>query len=90
MKEELNLEAMEQITGGVQRTVDTGIEGVNAALRAEPRKSSKQIGSIVNGTKVDTVSDVPVYDAESGRNFVQVRVNGMTGWIAASIVGLKR
>ena len=30
---ELNLNEMEQVSGGVWRTVNTGVEGLNAALR---------------------------------------------------------
>lgn len=90
MKQELNLETMEQVSGGVKHTVNTGIPDLNAAVRAEPRKSSRQIGSLANGTQVNTVSDQLVFDPESGRNFVQVRFNGKTGWIASSILGLKR
>lgn len=87
---ELDLEAMAKVTGGVGRTVNTGVAGLNAALRAEPRKSSKQIGSIPNGTRIDTVTDQLVYDPEAGRNFVQVNYNGKIGWVASSIVGLPR
>ena len=90
MKQELDLEAMEKVTGGVVHTVNTGIAGLVAAILAQPQKSSRQIGSISNGAQVDTVSDALVYDPESGRNFVQVRFNGKTGWIASSILGLKR
>jgi len=90
MNKDLDLNDLEKVTGGVERTVNTGIEGLGAALRAEPRKSSRQIGTVFNGTLVDTVSDTLVYDPESERNFVQVRVNGKTGWIASSIVGMKR
>ena len=89
MSQELNLNEMEQASGGMVRTVNTGLNGVNAALRAEPRKASRQIGSIPNGIRVDTLSGL-VYDPASGRNFVQVNANGKVGWIAASIVGLKR
>ena len=32
---ELNANEMENVSGGVWRTVDTGIEGLNAALRSE-------------------------------------------------------
>lgn len=87
---ELGLDEMDKVAGGVWRTVNTGISGLDAALREEPRKSSRQIGHISNGTQVDTVSDQLVYDSESGRNFVQVRVDGRIGWIAASIIGMKR
>ena len=87
---ELDLESMAKVTGGVGRTVNTGVAGLNAALRMEPRKSSKQIGSIPNGTQIDTVSDQLVYDPEAGRNFVQVKYNGKIGWVASSLVGLPR
>jgi uncharacterized protein YraI len=87
---ELNLNQMEQVTGGVWRTVNTGVSGLNAALRIGPGKNTKQIASLPNGTQVDTVTDQVVYDSVSGRNFVEVDVNGMRGWVAASIVGLPR
>ena len=88
---ELNLNEMEQVNGGVWRTVNTGVDGLNAALRDGPsKKGTKQIASLPNGTQVDTVTDQVVYDPASGRNYVQVTVNGKTGWIAASIVGLPR
>ena len=89
-KRELNMDELEQVTGGVWRTVDTGVAGLDAALRAEPRKSSKQINHLANGTQVDTFMDTIVYDPESQRNFVQVTIDGKTGWIAASILGLPR
>ena len=87
---ELNLNQMEQVKGGVWRTVNTGVSGLNAALRNGPSKKSKQIASLSNGTQVDTVTDELVRDPVSGRNFVEVAVNGKQGWIAASIVGLPR
>ena len=41
---ELNLNEMEQVSGGVWRTVNTGVEGLNAALRNGPsKKGTKQI-----------------------------------------------
>ena len=55
MKKELDLNAMEQVNGGVLHTVDTGIDGVDAVIRSNPSKSSRQIGNIPNGTQVDTV-----------------------------------
>ena len=87
---ELNLNQMRQVTGGVWRMVNTGVSGLNAALRNGPGKKAKQIASLPNGTQVDTVTDQVVYDSVSGRNFVEVDVNGIRGWIAASIVGLPR
>lgn len=86
----LKPDEMENISGGVWRTVDTGVSGLNAALRNGPSKGSKQIASLPNKTQVDTVTDQVVYDPVSGRNYVKVTVNGQTGWIAASIIGLPR
>ena len=85
--QEMNLDELKQVTGGV--TTNTGIPGVNAALRQEPRKLSTQIGSIPNGSDV-TILSGSVHDSESGRNFVQVNYRGKIGWIAASFVGLPR
>ena len=92
---ELNLESMEQVTGGVQRIINTGKEGLNAAIRADSCKDSKQVASLANGTVINTISDRTVYDPVSGRNFVMITYtdkNGKqaTGWVAASIVGLPR
>ena len=87
---ELNMNEMAKVNGGANHTVNTGVSGLNAALRAEPKKSSKQIGSIPNGTHVDTVTDQLVYDPVAGRHFVQVNWNGKTGWVASSILGLPR
>ena len=94
-REELNLEAMEQVTGGVRRVVDTRIDGVSAAVRSGASKDSQWIAALPSGTAVDTVTDELVYDSGSGRNYVQINFtdkNGRsaTGWIAASIVGLPR
>ena len=89
-KKELNMNEMEQVTGGNWHTVNTGVTGLDAALREKPSKTSRQIGHIPNGIDVDTVSDRLEYDPVSKRNYVQVNYNGKIGWVAASILGLKR
>ena len=94
-KNELSLDMMEKVTGGVLRTINTGIDGLNAAIRAGAGKSYKQIASLPNGTTVDTISDTLYYDPVSDRNFVEITFtdkNGKesTGWVAASIVGMTR
>ena len=94
-KMEIGLGEMEQVTGGTQRVVNTGIDDIKAAIRLGPSKGSKQIASLASGTIVDTVSDELVYDSVAGRNFVEIVFtdrNGVQqkGWIAASIVGMKR
>lgn len=80
----------QKVPVGAQRKVNTGVDGLDAALRAEPRKASKQIGHLPNGTVVTTVSDTLAFDPEAGRHFVQISASGKTGWIAASIVGFPR
>ena len=94
-KQELSIEAMEQVVGGVNRTINTGVEGLNAAIRSGAGTSYKQIASLPNGTVIDTVTDQLIYDPISNRNFVEIHYvdkNGKsgTGYVAASIVGLPR
>ena len=92
---ELELDQMDQVSGGVQRVVNTGTTD-KAAIRSDPWKGKQnQIDALVNGTVVDTITDELVYDAGSGRNYVKINFinkNGQpaTGWIAASIIGLPR
>ena len=87
---ELTPEQMKAVSGGTQKSVNTGVAGLNAALRAEPKKASSQIGSIPNGTYVDVNEATLTYDSGSRRNFVYVTFNGRGGWIAASFVGRPR
>lgn len=89
-RNELSPEEMERVSGGDQHTLNTGISGLNGALRDKPRKNSRQIGSIQNGSIVEVYSETLTYDSESRRNFVMVKYNEKTGWVAASFVGLPR
>ena len=91
---ELSMEQMDQVSGGVYRTVNTGVADLKAAVRKGPSKKSGQIASLANGTVVDTIGD-PVYDEVSGRHFVEVTFTDKkgvqrTGWIDSSILGMKR
>lgn len=91
MKRELTQNEMANATGGVRRTVNTGVSGLDAALRSDPSKSSSQIGHLANGSVVNTVTDQLVYDPVSERYFVEVKTpDGRTGWIASSILGMRR
>ena len=94
-KRELSLDEMEQVSGGVYRKVNTGKAGLNAAVRSGPSKCDRQIASLVNGTNVDTVTDELVYDPVAGRHFVEITYMDKagvqrTGWIASSILGMRR
>ena len=92
---ELNLDEMQAVSGGTTRTIQTGIPKQNAAIRQGPAKSTKQIASLENGTTVETVDDVLMWDEAEGRYFVQIRFTDKrgklrTGWVASSIVGMRR
>ena len=92
---ELNLDELAQADGGVKRTINTGIDGTNAAIRKGASTSAPWMAGLPNGTEVDTVTDQLVRDSVSGRNFVEIDFtdkngNQARGWVAASIVGLPR
>ena len=53
-------DALEQVTGGVLRTVNTGTSD-KAVVRSGPSTGKRQIASLANGVQVDTIGD-PVYD----------------------------
>jgi len=88
---ELSMGELEQVTGGRTATVNTGTAD-KAAIRNAPG-DGKVIASLTNGTLVDTVG-TPVYDVGTDRNWIKIKFKKkgkiLTGWIAASIVGLKR
>ena len=94
-RRQLTTEEMDQVTGGTNRTVNTG----NRLLGTDrpqggPGKGYGQLTSLVNGTNVNTIGD-PVWDDVSGRHFVEIEFydrNGVfrTGWIATSLIGMKR
>ena len=90
--EELSLDALEQVVGGVLKQVQTGTDQ-NAAIRDNPG-GENILASLPNGTYVNTIS-APFFDQATNRNWVQVQykdAKGKTkkGWIAASIIGMKR
>ena len=92
---ELSLDEMDQVVGGVNRMVNTGMDDLNAAVRSGPSKGNRQIASLPNGTVVNTISDKLVFDPVAQRHFVEVTYTDAegvtrTGWIASSILGLKR
>ncbi len=91
----LSMDQLENVVGGVNRVVNTGVEDLNAAVRLGPTKESRQIASLPNGTIVNTITDELVYDEVAGRHFVHVNFTNKDGevsegWIASSILGMKR
>ena len=87
---ELSMEEMSQAIGGVYHTVNTGNPNVKAGLFQEASKKSKQIGSIPNGKVVDTTSDTLIWDPDTNRHYVEVTYNGKVGYVASSLLGMKR
>ena len=88
---ELGLDELESVTGGRTATINTGTCD-DAAIRNAPGNGTI-IASLANGTLVNTIG-TPVYDPASDRNWIMVEFRKknrlMNGWVAASIVGLKR
>ncbi len=88
---ELSLDELEQVAGGRTASVNTGTTD-NAAVRDAPG-NGKIIASLKNGIQVEIVGNA-VYDFGTDRNWVRIKFKYkgkiVTGWIAASIVGLKR
>ena len=78
-------EALEQVSGGVRRIVDTGTSQ-NAAVREGAGKGFEQIASLENGTAVNATGKFKQAD---GRNWAQIDAP-VNGWIAASIIGYER
>ena len=89
---ELNMGEMDQISGGVNRVINTGKADLTASLRSGPSKGDRQIASLPNGMIVDTVTDQLEYDPISGRTFVKVRYTDKdgtkTGWVSSSVLGM--
>ena len=78
-------EALEQVSGGVRRIVDTGTSQ-NAAVREGAGKGYEQIASLKNDTAVNATGKFKQAD---GRNWAQIDAP-VNGWIAASIIGYER
>ena len=81
----LNDAALEQVTGGVRRRVNTGTSQ-NAAVRRGAGMKYDQIDSLENGTYVNATGEFMKAD---GRTWAQIDFP-VDGWIAASIIGYNR
>ena len=89
---EISEAEMETITGGV--AVNTGIDRNAGVWKAFDHIATKPADySLPNGTDV-AILGAPQYHSGKGRNYVKIQFTHKgktcTGWIAASIVGLKR
>jgi len=91
---EMSADELAGVTGGSLRYINTGMDS-KAQIRSAPSTAAGRQDTLTNGTPVDTISERNlVYDEVSGRHFVQISYekNGVTkyGWIASSLVGLRR
>ena len=92
--EELSLNELEQVTGGKVAYISTG-EDQNAGIwkKWDSIGIKKADDSLENGTAVNIVG-TPRYHRAKGRNYVEIEYkkkgSKKKGWVAASIVGLKR
>ena len=81
----INVDALENVTGGVIRTVEN--DAVNYAnIRLAPGLDSKVLAKVKNGTKVNTTGRTFKAD---GYIWYEVTLLGGSdnGWIAGSLIG---
>ena len=80
----LNDEALDQVSGGAKRRVDTG-SSKNAVIRSGPGLTFDQVDSIRNGRYVYTTGE-SVENFEDGREWFEI-YEPVHGWIAGSLIG---
>ena len=81
----IDTQDLENVSGGINRIVDTGDER-NAAVRVEPGVNHAQIGSLPNGTMANATGR---FASADGRNWAEIDFP-VKGWIKASILGFDR
>ena len=85
--EKINENILENVTGGVRRTVYNDAVGY-ANLRKAPGLNSDVFFTLRNGNRVDTTGNKVTKD---GYTWYEVRLvdydTGWTGWIAGSLIG---
>ena len=78
-KKVLNSDELNGVTGGVSRIVDT-MQPMDAVVRSGPGVSYPQIGSLRNGTQVNTTGNAS-YNPQDGRTWYEINYP-MYGWIS--------
>ena len=81
----INDQELENVSGGISRSVNTGDER-NAAVRVAPGVNNAQIGSLPNGTIANATGR---FMSADGRNWAEIDYP-VHGWIKASILGFDR
>ena len=83
-KKSLDNNALNGVTGGVTRTVNTGM-AIDAVVRGGPGMQYGQIGSLKNNTQVNTTGNTS-YNPQDGRTWYEINYP-MYGWMAGSLLG---
>lgn len=82
MKKALNEEEM-NVSGGATRFVNTGMP-VDAVVRGGPGTTYPQVGSLTNGTQVNTTGNVSV-NGYDGRTWMEINYP-LYGWMASTLL----
>ena len=83
-KKNLTGKELDDISGGVMRTVNTGMS-LDAVVRGGPGMQYGQIGSLKNQTQVNTTGNTS-YNPLDGRTWYEINYP-MYGWMAGSLLG---
>ena len=83
-KKNLTGKELDGISGGVMRTVNTGM-AMDAVVRSGPGMQYGQIGSLKNQTQVNTTGNTS-YNSMDGRTWYEINYP-MYGWMAGSLLG---
>ena len=83
-KKNLTGKELDGISGGVMRTVNTGM-ALDAVVRSGPGMQYGQIGSLKNQTQVNTTGNTS-YNPTDGRTWYEINYP-MYGWMAGSLLG---
>ena len=84
--EKLSDSALELVSGGARRMVNTG-SSQSAVIRSGPGTSFSQIESIANGKYVYTTGE-SVDNFEDGRQWYEI-YEPVHGWIAGTLIGYR-
>ena len=85
MTNKINLETLEQVTGGKKNVVHNPHKGyAYVNCRKSPGLDSKIICRISNGTHVNPTGNTA---RNNGFTWYEIRINGNRGWVAGHLIG---
>jgi hypothetical protein len=85
-KKVLKSDELNGVTGGVSRIVGTGTkQPMDADVRSGPGVTYPQIGSLRNGTSVNTTGNAS-YNPQDGRTWYEINYP-MYGWMWGTLLG---